>query len=61
VGSILDLLSAQNALADARAQAVQSRWTWFTALAQLSRDAGVLGPTGETHLKLTPAVPGSPE
>ena len=61
VGSILDLLSAQNALADARAQAVQSRWTWFTALAQLSRDAGVLGTAGETHLKLTPAVPGSPE
>jgi outer membrane protein len=61
VGSILDLLSAQNALADARAQAVQSRWTWFSALAQLSRDAGVLGPNGDTHLKLTPAVPGSPE
>lgn len=61
VGSILDLLSAQNALADARAQAVQSRWTWFSALAQLSRDAGVLGPAGETNLKLTPAVPGSPE
>lgn len=61
VGSILDLLSAQNALADARAQAVQSRWTWFSALAQLSRDAGVLGPAGATPLQLSPGAPGSPE
>jgi outer membrane protein len=53
VGSILDLLTAQSALADARAQAVQSRWTWYTALAQLSRDAGVLGPRGETNLQMT--------
>ena len=61
VGTILDLLSAQNALADARAQAVQSRWTWFSALAQLSRDAGVLGPAGATPLQLSPGAPGSPE
>jgi outer membrane protein TolC len=54
VGSILDLLSAQNALADARAQAVQSRWTWFGALAQLARDAGVLGPRGESNLTFLP-------
>jgi outer membrane protein len=60
VGTILDLLSAQNALADARAQAVQSRWTWFTALAQLSRDAGVLGPTGDSNLTLSPRPSGSP-
>jgi len=53
VGSILDLLTAQSALADARAQAVQSRWTWYAALAQLSRDAGVLGPRGETNLHMT--------
>lgn len=53
VGSILDLLAAQNALADARAQSVQSRWTWFTVLAQLAHDAGTLGPRGETHLNLT--------
>ena len=52
VGSILDLLTAQSALADARAQAVQSRWTWYSALAQLSHDAGVLGPRGETNLHL---------
>jgi outer membrane protein len=53
VGSILDLLTAQSALADARGQAVQSRWTWYATLAQLSHDAGVLGPRGEPNLSLT--------
>jgi outer membrane protein len=48
VGSILDLLTAQSALANARAQQVQSRWQWYTALAQLARDAGVLNTRGET-------------
>ena len=43
VGSIIDLLTAQTALANARAQQVQSRWQWYTSLAQLARDAGVLG------------------
>ena len=59
VGSILDVLTAQSALADARAQSIQSRWTWFSALAQLARDAGVLGTHGESNLILTPATPGS--
>lgn len=54
VGSILDLLTAQTALSDARAQAVQSRWTWYAALAQLARDAGVLGTRGQPNLSLTP-------
>lgn len=53
VGSILDLLSAQGALADARAQVVLARWTWYAALAQLSRDAGTLGLRGEPNLSLT--------
>ena len=48
VGSILDLLTAQSALANARAQNVQSRWQWYTALAQLARDAGVLTARGQT-------------
>ena len=48
VGSIIDLLTAQSALATARAQQVQSRWQWYTSLAQLARDAGVLGVRGET-------------
>ncbi len=60
VGSILDLLTAQSALADARAQAIQSRWTWYAALSQLSRDAGVLGTRGESNLTLTPGAPGKP-
>jgi len=53
VGSIIDLLTAQTALANARAQQVQSRWQWYTALAQLARDAGVLGVRGETPFPLT--------
>ena len=47
VGSIIDLLTAQTALANARAQQVQSRWQWYTSLAQLARDAGVLGVHGD--------------
>jgi outer membrane protein len=57
VGTILDLLTAQSALADARAQSVLSRWTWYASLAQLSHDAGVLGTRGEPNINLTP-VPG---
>ncbi|HKO15913.1 MAG TPA: TolC family protein [Gemmatimonadaceae bacterium] len=47
VGSIVDLLIAQSALADARAQDIQARWQWRSALAQLAHDAGVLGARGE--------------
>jgi outer membrane protein len=54
VGSILDVLLAQSALADARAQAVTARWTWFSALAQLSRDAGALTPAGAGGLRFSP-------
>ena len=60
VGNILDLLTAQSALADARAQSVQSRWTWYATLAQLSHDAGVLGPRGEPNLSLTANPAGRP-
>jgi outer membrane protein TolC len=56
VGSIIDLLTAQSTLANARAQQVQSRWQWYTALAQLAHDAGVLGTRGETPF---PFVSGS--
>ena len=48
VGSIIDLLTAQTALANARAQQVQSRWQWANALAQLAHDSGVLGTRGQT-------------
>lgn len=47
VGSIVDLLLAQSALASARAQAVGTRWQWRMALAQLAHDVGVLGVRGE--------------
>ena len=47
VGSIIDLLTAQTALANARSQQVQARWQWYTSLAQLARDAGVLTVRGE--------------
>jgi outer membrane protein len=50
VGSIIDLLIAQSALADARAQAIQTRWQWRQALAQLSHDVGTLGIHGEPTL-----------
>lgn len=55
VGSIIDLLTAQSALANARAQQVQSRWQWYTALAQLAHDAGVLGTRGETPFPFVPS------
>jgi TolC family type I secretion outer membrane protein len=54
VGSILDLLTAQTALANARAQRVQSRWAWYTSLAQLAHDAGVLGVHGDTPFSFAP-------
>ncbi len=54
VGSMLDVLAAQQALADARAQAVTARWTWFSVLAQLARDAGALTPAGASSLRFSP-------
>jgi outer membrane protein len=55
VGSIVDLLVAQNALASARAQEVDARWQWRTALAQLAHDVGVLNARGDTTFtNLTP-------
>lgn len=54
VGSILDLLSAQSALADARAQRVNARLAWNVSLAQLAHDAGVLDPHGGSPLHLVP-------
>jgi len=50
VGDMLDLLSAQRTLASARAQRIDARLGWFTALAQLARDAGVLGLRGANPL-----------
>jgi outer membrane protein len=57
VGTILDLITAQSALASARAQQSQSRWIWASALSQLSHDVGVLGPRGETTIPLAGNAP----
>jgi outer membrane protein len=54
VGSVLDLLTAQAALADARAQQVLARLEWNTSLAQLAHDAGVLDERGGSSLRLQP-------
>jgi outer membrane protein TolC len=43
VGSILDLLTAQNALEIARVEEVQARTEWLLSVAQLARDTGMLG------------------
>jgi outer membrane protein len=44
VGTIIDLLNAQGALATARSQEIQARAGWFVALAQLARDTGTAAP-----------------
>jgi len=46
VGSILDLLTAQSALANARAQDVQAKANWLLAIASLAHDTGTLAPPG---------------
>ncbi|HEY3053188.1 MAG TPA: TolC family protein [Thermoanaerobaculia bacterium] len=42
VGSILDVLTAEAALENARAQEVQARTDWFLSVAQLAHDTGTL-------------------
>ena len=54
VGSVLDLLAAQTALADARAQQVLARLEWNTSLARLAHDTGILDARGENPLRLVP-------
>jgi outer membrane protein TolC len=62
VGSVLDLLAAQSALADARAQQVLARLEWNTSLALLAHDTGVLDARGGNSLRLAPdsTVPAAP-
>jgi outer membrane protein TolC len=59
-GSLLDLLTAQAALADARAQGIQARFSWYTALAQLAHDAGILGLDGSSPLHVQTDTTGIP-
>jgi outer membrane protein TolC len=44
VGTIIDLLTAQAALAGARAEEIQARSGWYMALAQLTHDTGSAAP-----------------
>jgi outer membrane protein TolC len=55
VGSLIELLSAETALANARAQRIQARLGWQAALVQLSRDAGLLDLQGQSPLHLAPS------
>lgn len=57
VGSIVDLLVAQSALANARFQDVDTRWQWRTSLAQLAHDVGVLNARGDTSFEPFTAMP----
>jgi outer membrane protein TolC len=52
LGTIVDVLLARSALATARAEAVQARWEWRMALAELAHDAGVLDLRGQPNLPL---------
>jgi len=45
VGTVIDLLTAQSALASARAQEIQARADWFVAVARLAHDSGTLMPS----------------
>jgi outer membrane protein len=58
-GSLLDLLTAQAVLADARAQVIDARLAWYSTLAQLGHDAGILGLDGQSGLHLQPDSTGS--
>ena len=60
VGSVLDLLAAQSALASARAQQVDARLAWSVSLSQLAHDAGVLDPGVESPLRLTTDTAAAP-
>jgi outer membrane protein len=54
VGTITDVLLARTALASARADEIQARWEWRTALAQLAHDVGALDTGGRPNIPLNP-------
>ena len=53
VGGLIDLLAAENALADARAQQIQAHLQWYSALVQLAHDAALLDPDGGSRIQLS--------
>jgi outer membrane protein TolC len=52
VGTIVDVLLARSALATARAEAIQARWEWRTALVQLAHDTGSLDLGGRPNVSI---------
>ncbi len=54
VGSLLELLTAENVLAGARAQRIQARFAWRTSLLQLAHDAGLLESDGRPKITVVP-------
>lgn len=52
VGTIVDVLLARSALEQARAEEIQARWEWQTALAQLAHDVGSIDLTGRPNVPL---------
>jgi outer membrane protein len=54
VGSLLELLTAESALGEARALQIQARLNWHVALLQLAHDVGVLDARGGHPLRVTP-------
>ncbi|HVX87298.1 MAG TPA: TolC family protein [Gemmatimonadales bacterium] len=54
VGSLLELLTAESALGNARALKIQARLSWNTALLQLAHDVGVLDARGGHALRIAP-------
>ncbi len=59
VGSVIELVTAEQELASARAQQVQAHVDWHTSLVQLAHDAGLLEPSGSTQLHLAPPASGN--
>ncbi len=54
VGTLLELLTAENVLISARSQQIQARFAWRTSLLQLAHDAGLLDNTGRLQLQIVP-------
>jgi outer membrane protein TolC len=54
VGTLLELLTAENVLISARSQRIQARFGWRTSLIQLAHDAGLLDTGGRLQLQIVP-------
>ena len=60
VGTIVDVLLARAALEQARAEDIQAKWEWRTALAQLAHDVGSLDTSGRPNIPLGGPRPPEP-